>query len=463
MKVLLALIATLFLATCGQPPSLLEQVLEQGELRVVTRNSPDAYYLGSQGPEGPAYELASRFAEHLGVPLRLYTVRTREEAIEEVAAGRAHVAAAGLTTGFRLPHGAEYGPGYQLVREHLVYRRRTARPGNVVQAARGQIEVAAGSAHQRTLEELRVKHPELVWVERADTDTEEILSEISDGEVQYTLASSTEFALNRSVHPELAIALDLSPQRALAWVVGTGGHDASLLSRVNAFFVLARREGTVTALLQRYYGEDQRFDYLLSRNFMEHVATRLPQYQAWFQEAAGVHGLDWRLLAAMGYQESKWDPGAVSFTGVRGLMQLTEDTAARMRAGDRSDPRSSIFGGAKYLAHMLRAMPVRIAEPDRTWLAVAAYNVGLGHLEDARVLTQAQGGNPDRWEDVRRHLPLLSQERWYTQTKRGYARGWEPVRYVDNVQSYLNILQVASTNAHGALPDAQAENTRVRR
>jgi membrane-bound lytic murein transglycosylase F len=462
MKVLLALIATLFLATCAQPPSLLEQVLEQGELRVVTRNSPDAYYLGAQGPAGPAYELASRFAEHLGVPLRLYTVRTRDEAIAEVAAGRAHVAAAGLTTGFRLPKGAEYGPGYQLVREHLVYRRRTPRPKDIVQASLGQIEVAAGSAHQRTLEELRIRHPELVWVERADTDTEEILSELSDGEVQYTLASSTEFALNRSVHPELAIALDLSPQRALAWVVGTGGYDASLLTRVNAFFVMARRDGTIGEVLKRYYGQDHRFDYLLSRNFMEHVATRLPQYREWFEEAAAEYGLDWRLLAAMGYQESKWDPLAVSFTGVRGIMQLTEDTAARMEAGDRTDPRSSIFGGAKYLAHMHRAMPQRIPEPDRTWLAVAAYNVGLGHLEDARVLTQSQGGNPDRWEDVRRHLPLLSQERWYTQTKRGYARGWEPVRYVDNVQAYLNILQVASTHASGreAHPDADERRTR---
>lgn len=454
MKVLLALLATLFLGTCARPPSLLDQVLRQGELRVVTRNSPDAYYLGSQGPEGPAYDLASRFAEHLGVPLRLYTVRTREAAIEEVAAGRAHVAAAGLSTGVHLPRGTQFGPGYQRVREHLVYRRRSARPADIVKAARGQIEVAAGSAHQKTLEDLRLEYPEIAWVERADTDTEEILAEVSQGAVQYTLATSTEFALNRSVHPELAIALDLSPERALAWVVGTAGHDASLLGRVDAFFMLARREGVIASLLGRYYGKDDRFDYLLSRNFMEHLKSRLPQYRAWFEEAAQEHGVDWRLLAAMGYQESKWDPLAISFTGVRGLMQLTEDTASRMRAGNRSDPRASIFGGAKYLALLQRSIPRRIVEPDRTLMAVAAYNVGLGHLEDARVLAERLGGNPDRWDDVRKFLPLLSQERWYTQTKRGYARGWEPVRYVDNVQAYLNILQVAgmSTTVTAAEP-----------
>ncbi|HXW11062.1 MAG TPA: membrane-bound lytic murein transglycosylase MltF [Steroidobacteraceae bacterium] len=460
MKVLLALITTLLLATCSQPPPLLQQILERGELRVVTRNSPDAYYLGSQGPEGPAYDLASRFADQLGVPLRLYTVKTREAAIEEVAAGRAHVAAAGLSTGVILPKGTQFGPGYQRVREHLLYRRRGARPANILQAARGQIEVATGSAHLRTLEDLRLANPELAWVEREDTDTEEILAEVSQGAVQYTLATSTEFALNRSVHPELAIALDLSPERALAWVVSTSGHDTTLLDRVNAYFALARREGAIAALLDRYYGKDERFDYLLSRNFMEHLESRLPRYIAWFQEAAQEHGLDWRLLAAMGYQESKWDPAAVSHKGARGLMQITEDTASRVRVADRHDPKASIFGGARYVALLLKTIPRRIPDPDRTWFAVAAYNVGIGHVEDARILAQAQGRNPDKWDEVRPFLPLLSQERWYTQTKRGYARGWEPVRYVENVQAYLNILQVAglSVNSPVAPPDPDVRN-----
>ena len=444
MKALLALVATLFLGTCTQPPPLLERILAAGELRVVTRNSPDAYYLGSRGPLGPAYELASLFAENLGVPLRLYTVRTREGAIDEVAQGRAHIAAAGLSTGIELPSNVQFGPGYQRVREHLVYRRRDARPASIRAASRGQIEVAQGSAHHRTLEELRLQYHDLVWIERSDTDTEEILDDVSKGRVQFTLASSTEFALNQAVHPELAIALDLSPERAIGWVVNTAGRDRSLLGRVNAFFVTARAEGIIPRVLDRYYGRRDAFDYLLSRNFMEHLGTRLPQYLGWFKEAATKHDLDWRLLAAMGYQESKWDPEAISYTGVRGLMQLTEDTASMMRAGNRLDPRSSIFGGAKYLARLMDAVPRRIPEPDRTWLAVAAYNVGFGHVEDARILTQQRGGNPDRWEDVRESLPLLSQERWYPRTRRGYARGWEPVRYVDNVKAYLNILEVAA-------------------
>jgi len=369
------------------------------------------------------------------------------QAIQEVLAGRAHVAAAGITTGVELPRSVHYGPGYHLVREHLVYRRTAVRPRSIRDAAQGQIEVADGSPHQRTLHELRLQHPELTWVERANSETEELLAEVSRGDVQYTLASSTEFALNRVVHPELAIALDLSPERAMSWVVSTAGRDRTLLNRVNAFFAGARAEGVIGQLLERYYGNRDRFDYLLSRNFLQHVETRLPRYLDWFQEAAVKYQIDWRLLAAMGYQESKWDPGAVSFTGVRGLMQLTEDTAALMRAGNRRDPRNSIFGGARYLSRLLATVPPRIAEPDRTWFAVASYNVGFGHVEDARILAQQHGRNPDRWEEVRDFLPLLSQERWYTRTRRGYARGWEPVRYVDNVQAYLNILAVAGIGA----------------
>lgn len=452
MKLLIALVATLLLSTCSSPPSLLERVLAEGELRVVSRNSPDAYFLGSRGPEGPAYDLASAFAASLGVKLRLYPVRTREAAVAEVEAGRAHLAAAGLSTGQLLPDGVVFGPGYQTVREHLVQRRRAPLPASLTAAAHGQIEVGAGGAHQRTLDELRAQYPDLVWVERADTDVEEILAQVARGSVQYTLASTTEFSLSRLVNPDLEVALDLSPERAIAWVVSAVAEDKSLLGRVNAFFAARRADGSIDRLLERYYGrklaeeEDfPQFDRLLSRSFLRHLETRLPTYLAWFREAAALHGVDWRLLAAMGYQESKWDPDAVSYTGVRGLMQLTQDTATLMRAGDRTDPRSSIFGGAKYLAQLMRKVPARVHEPDRTWMAVAAYNVGYGHVEDARILAQQQGRNPDRWEDVRSFLPYLSQERWYTQTRNGYARGWEPVQYVDNVQAFLNILEVAGT------------------
>jgi len=186
------------------------------------------------------------------------------------------------------------------------------------------------------------------------------------------------------------------------------------------------------------------------------VQSRLPRYRQWFEEAATHVGEHWRLLAAIGYQESKWDPDAVSPTGVKGLMMLTESTAQQIGVSDRTDPKQSIRGGAVYFSSVRDKIPARILEPDRTWLALAAYNVGFGHLEDARVLAQTAGRDPDSWQDVRAFLPLLAQEYWYAQTKRGYARGWEPVRFVDNIRSYLDILEwvAADSGPRAASSDA---------
>lgn len=452
MKVALAIIATLLLGTCSQPPSVLDQIIQAGELRVVTRNLPSTYYLGAAGPQGPEFELASRFAAELGVRLYVYSVPNVGDVMRELESHRAHIAAAGLTRGMRLPPETGFGPPYQQVREHLIFRQGGTRPRNLSQAADSHIEVVSGSAHAATLEQARLFVPNLSWVENPSAETEELLYRLSRREFDYTVADSNEFAIGRAFHPDIRIAFDLSAGKALAWAVDA--RDQSLLRRVTAFFASLKAEGRLASILDTYYGDVDRFDYIQARVFIDDIEARLPQYRQWFREAAGQIGVDWRLLAAIGYQESHWVPTATSPTGVRGLMMLTADTAAALGIGDRLDPRASIFGGAQYFLIARGQIPSRILEPDRTWMTLAAYNVGFGHLEDARILTQMHGKNPDLWEDVREHLPLLTQEKWYTQVKRGYARGWEPVRFVDNIRSYMDILDWVAADA---APPAQRE------
>ena len=174
--------------------------------------------------------------------------------------------------------------------------------------------------------------------------------------------------------------------------------------------------------------------------FREHMQSRLPKYLPLFQQAAEEHLIDWRLLAAIGYQESHWLEHATSPTGVKGIMMLTNGTAAQLKVTDRTNPAQSIAGGARYFRQRMAKISSRILEPDRTWMALASYNVGFGHLEDARILTQSRGENPDKWLDVKKNLPLLSEKQWYSRTKYGYARGNEPVRYVENVRSYYDLL-----------------------
>ena len=452
MKAALAIIATLLLGTCSQPPTVLEQIMRAGELRVVTRNLPSAYYLGASGPQGPEFELASRFAAELGVRLYIYSVPNVGDVMRELESHRAHIAAAGLTRGMKLPSQTGFGPPYQQVREHLIFRQGGVRVRNLAQAVNSHIEVVAGSAHAATLEQARLAVPNLSWVENPSAETEELLYRLSRREFDYTVADSNEFAIGRTFHPDIRIAFDISVGKALAWAVDA--RDPSLLRRVTAFYASLKAEGRLASILDTYYGDVDRFDYIQARVFIDDIQERLPQYRHWFKEAASQVGVDWRLLAAIGYQESHWVPTATSPTGVRGLMMLTEETARGLNIPDRLDPRDSIFGGAQYFLRVRNQIPSRILEPDRTWMTLAAYNVGLGHLEDARILTQMHGKNPDSWDDVREHLPLLTQTKWYTQVKRGYARGWEPVRFVENIRSYMDILDWVAADAG---PPAQRE------
>lgn len=432
-------ILCLLVGTCQRVPPTLDQIRTLGELRVVTRNSPTAYYLGANGPEGPEYDLIQQFAAELGVAVYIYTVPGFGDIKEQIASGRAHLAAAGLTINEAWGDSIAFGPPYQQVRQHLIYRQGKTKPRSLEDINGSRIEVATGSAQAETLRRVRNRYPLLVWVERGRGDSLQLLADVAAGEIDYTIADSTEFALGRNFHKATRVGFDLMAGESLAWAMNA--RDDSLQRRVTRFFADISGSGQLTALLNRYYGKSDRFEYVGPRNFLRHVQVRLPRYRQWFEEAAETVGEDWRLIAAIGYQESHWEPDAISPTGVRGLMMLTKVTAEQIGVTDRRDPKQSIFGGARYYAAVRAQIPDRIPDPDRTWLALAAYNVGYGHLEDARILTQLHGRNPDLWQDVRAFLPLLAQEYWYTQTRRGYARGWEPVRYVDNIRGYLDILE----------------------
>ena len=181
----------------------------------------------------------------------------------------------------------------------------------------------------------------------------------------------------------------------------------------------------------------------LAADFHSHIDTRLPHLRAPFEAAARETGFSWRMLAALGYQESRWRPAAVSPRGAQGVMMLMPLTAKKMGVDNVFSADQNISGGARYLAYMKERIPRRIRDPDRTWMAMAAYNIGIGHLEDARIITQMRKKNPDRWSDVRAHLPRLSDPAWHSRVKRGYANGRETVQFVERVSQFAAILETA--------------------
>jgi len=440
LRLLLIITLAGLIGTCSSAPPVLDQVLDTGELRVVTRNSPTSYSVSPEGPTGPEYDLVRAFAEELDVALVMESVDSVSEIIPMVLSGQVHMAAAGLSITDSRREFLNFGHPYESVDVHLIYKLGTGRPRSIDDILDRSIEVVASSSHVDILEKLQLDNPDLQWTENADVEFADLLTKVAMGEIDLTVADSPDFNIQRHFYPDLRIALDLYVDDQIAWAFPRGSAD-SLLARADEFMISADRAGMLTRVHDRYYGHTKKYDYVGTRNFIRHFESRLPRYRKMFEEAGAEWGVDWRLLAAIGYQESHWRANAVSPTGVRGIMMLTQATADYLGIADRVDPPSSISGGAEYYARQTERVADTVGEPDRTWMALAAYNVGFNHIKDARMITESLGGDPDTWVDLSESLPLLAQRKWYTQVPYGYARGWEPVLYVNNIRAYYNILQ----------------------
>ena len=445
MRPLVYIVVAALLGTCSSPPALLDQILEIGELRVVTRDSPSSYVIGPDGPSGPEFDLVQAFADELGVALILESVVSVSEIVPRLLSGKAHMAAAGLSITRSRQEFLNFSHPYESVDMQLIYKVGTGKPRSIEDLAGRSIEVLAGSSHSDMLEALGEIYPEIDWTVNADAAIGDLLAKVAAEELDFTVADSSEFDIQRNFHPDLRVALDLELDDPLAWAFSKE-HGNSLLARADDFLIAADRRGLLAQVHDRYYGHTKKFDYVGTRNFIRHYESRLPRYRAMFEQAGAEWDVDWRLLAAIGYQESHWRSQAVSPTGVRGIMMLTQDTAAYLGIDDRVDPRNSIFGGAQFYARQTQRIADTVDEPDRTWMALAAYNVGFNHIKDARILVDWHDGDPDTWLDIGKALPLLSQRKWYKQLKFGYARGWEPVLYVNNIRSYYNILKWLTEN-----------------
>jgi membrane-bound lytic murein transglycosylase F len=430
----------LLLNGCAEEPSTLERIQAEGTLRVITRNSPATYFQDRNGETGFEYELVKRFADDWGLKLQVEMADNLDELFAKLNQENGPaLAAAGLTATQSRQGQARFSASYLDVTPQVIYRNGQRRPTRPEDLINQRILVLKGSSHAEQLRELQLQHPELSFEESAAVEVVDLLRMVDEGEIDLTLVDSNELAMNQVYFPNVRVAFDLGDTQRLSWAVAPG-EDTSLLDEINTYITRSHENGSLQRLKQRYYGHVDVLGYVGAYTFARHLQQRLPRYERYFRQAGQTHNVDWRLLAAMGYQESLWQPTATSKTGVRGLMMLTLRTAQAMGVSDRLDPRQSIEGGAKYIVHVKNQLPESIQEPDRTWFALAAYNVGGGHLEDARKLTEAEGLDPNKWLDVQKILPRLSQKQWYSKTRYGYARGGEPVHFVRNIRRYYDIL-----------------------
>jgi membrane-bound lytic murein transglycosylase F len=419
----------------------LETIKDRGYVRFLTLNSASTYYQNINETNGFEYQLGLLFGKFIGVEAKFVTVSHFADLYPELLFGSGDIIAAGLSKNeSSFSNAVLYGPEYYEVTNQILFRKGTVeRPRKIDDLSGGTLKVISGSSQAKLLRKLQRRYQDLTWIESDNIDSEELIEQVEDGKVYYVLADSHEIALQRRFFPELRVGFELDRPKQLRWAFNHA-EDNSLALAIEDFFRTIKTDGRLEQLIHRHYGHVTRFNYSDIQTLTLHIRKRLPSYEALFKQEAMNHDIDWRLLAAIGYQESLWNERAVSPTGVRGLMMLTQATAKQMKVKNRLDPQQSIRGGAKYFVRIHQRVPSHIGEPDRTWFALASYNVGFGHLEDARKITESNGGDPDKWIDVKKSLPLLARKKWYKSTKYGYARGWEPVIYVENIRKYYDYL-----------------------
>ena len=419
-------------------PPVLDAILEKNELVVVTRNAPTTYYNLRDEETGFEFDMTQAFAKSLGVKVRYLVKDSTHELLEVLQSGEAHLGAAGLSKTPERQALFLFGPTYQEVQQQVVCRRGGPNPKKIEDLIGVEIKVPAETSYAERLTQLSEDNREIAWQQDYTTDTEILLENVWLRKIECTVADSHIVSINRRYYPELRVRFDLAKPEPLAWAMPQ--HAAKLKSKIDEWFVDYRDSGQLEALLERYYGYIEVFDYVDTRKYVRRVHKVLPKYKKEFKKAATKNKIDWTLLAAQSYQESHWRANARSPTGVRGMMMLTLTTAKEVGIKSRLDPKQSIHGGAKYMRRLIKRIPEGVTGHDRTLFALAAYNVGMGHVHDARTLAKRLNKNPDVWHEVSEVLPLLSQKKYYKTLKYGYARGREPVRYVQRIRDYHNIL-----------------------
>lgn len=426
------------LSACSDPqkPSSLKHILERKTLLVGTLHGPGNYYRKGANEAGFEYELAQKYSEYLGIELQMVPVHNLSDLITKLDKGQVDVIAAGISVTKKRQKQYRFAPSYGQVSQEVVFKQGGKWPQSINEID-GDFVVMKDSSHAQNLAQLKKLQPNLSWQETDKHDSEELLRAVVEGDIDFTVVDSNTLALSQQHYPQLSVAFTIQKAQPIAWMMSQEADDAFLSSLIE-FFGEVHHNGTLLTLKQKYYTDAISIAGIDNSGFINAAKVKLPQFESMFRRHA--EGMDWRLLAAISYQESQWQPTARSHTGGRGIMMLDKKTAKQLDVHSRLDAEQSIRGSAKLFQQMFSRIPHRISNPDRQWFALAAYNIGWGHLDDARLLTEERGGDPDRWLDVKETLPLLKERKYYQDAKFGYVRGDEPVRYVENIRAYYDTL-----------------------
>lgn len=433
---LLAIIGQTFFPACREKDRL-DMIMESGKITVITRNNANCYYIYRERPMGFEYDLAKEFADYLGVELEVLNP-SWEGLVDTLNSGEGDFIAASWTITPSRMKKVNFSIPYLSIRQQVLLHNDNNEIKSLDDFRGKTVHLRRGTSYEKKVKELNKQGYEINIEYYADTPTEELIRMVSEKEIGITIADSNIAMLNRRYYPDVKIAFTLDDLQSIGWAVKKG--EDALRKKINSFFIKIREDGTFDRIYNKYYAHTDFFDYLDLKKFHSRIEKKLPVYRDIIEKAAQHYDFDWRLIAAMVYQESHFNPRAVSYTGVKGIMQLTANTASDLGVDDLFDPEQSIMGGVRYLKRLYEGFE-DVPDPDRIYLSLASYNVGRGHVIDAQQIAEDMQLNSNSWEVLEGILPLLRRSKYYKKTKYGYCRGTEPVRYVKRIMIYYDILK----------------------
>ncbi|MBX3629238.1 MAG: membrane-bound lytic murein transglycosylase MltF [Nitrosomonas sp.] len=439
--VVIFIFVSTFVTGCGSYEKIALPLATTNELIVITVEHTDNFYIDADGNfSGITYDLVNEFARELGLDIRFVIFPQTTDALVALKKHRAHLAV-GLDITEEDSSNFSLGPVYLHTHHQLAFNIRQYEPQDIYQLVGKKIEVPVGSTHEKQLKKIKLQAPELTWT-AVEQSSETLLAKLDLGEINFTIADSLHIKKASHFYPRVkgAFELNVSVSR---WIFPKYT-EKLLIDSTNVFFKRIIQEGVLGSLLDSYNGHYHQLSPGDIYFFKQKINTVLPNLRRYFNQAERLTGIDWRLIAALAYQESHWNPNAKSPTGVRGMMMLTQETIQRMQVKNPTNVRQSILAGARYLQLLKNKLPESISEPDRTWIALAAYNQGYGRIIDARALADRFMLNPDLWIDLKKTLPLLSKAHFSSSIKYGSARGAEAVTLTESVRAYYEILKNAA-------------------
>ncbi len=422
----------------GSDSTALERIKRTGFLRLITDNSIHTYYYYNGRPAGFEYELAVAFADFLHVDLDVVAPGWNNM-FATLEQGKGDFIASGLVITREGIEKVNFSIPYMTIQQHVIHHQQDTGPEKIEDLASLTLHVNRGTPYHHRLNEIKASGIPLNYILYHNMPAEELIRMVRDKEIKYTIAANTVALMSQRYYPDIRIGIPIREKESLAWAVSK--NDPEMLEQVNKFFLHAVQTGLIQRLTDKYFSNIQNSDPFDLKKFHQRIETRLPEYKPLIHKEAEKYGLDWKLMAAIVYQESQFDPEAVSLNNVKGLMQVTSIAAEEMGLSNMVTPTESIKAGIRYFDKMTKKFEHIDDDHEKIPFALASYNVGYGHVSDAVRIAEEMGLDPGKWQNLKKTLPLLSKPGYYTKVRYGYARGWESVQYVERILTYYDILK----------------------